>query len=88
MELEIFENYNASNILKDILKEQNIFVDPYQLTYSKIIAIVCYIINIFNTKVIYSFITNEAQDVNKTIINILVVFSYFLVSIHIPYRRK
>ena len=79
--METFEINNASNIFDDILEKQNIFEDPYQFTSIKIIAIVCYITNLFIAKVIHSFIINEAEEVNKTIINLLVVLSYFLVRI-------
>ena len=58
---------------------ENIFVGPYQSVWSKVIGTGSYVIGILVSFVIFSFVKNEVQDQNKTVINLLLVFAYLLV---------
>ena len=80
MNISVFKAENASDLLKDILEAHNVFKDPYQSTIIRIIAVACWLTNFAVLKTIISFVKNEAEDLNKTIINLLVVFSYLMVS--------
>ena len=80
MNISVFKAENASDLLNDILEAHNVFKDPYQSTIIRIIAVACCLTNFGVLKTILSFVKNEAEDLNKTIINLLVVFSYLMVS--------
>ena len=71
---------NDTNLLNQLQNEENTFTDPYKGTWIKIIAILCYLIGIPMGKTVFSYIINEAEEQNKTIINLLIVFLYFMVS--------
>ena len=58
---------------------ENIFVGPYQSVWSKVIGTGSYIFGILVSVVIFSFVKNEVQEQNKTVINLLLVFAYLLV---------
>ena len=58
---------------------ENIFVGPYQSLWSKVIGTGSYIFGILVSVVIFSFVKNEVQEQNKTVINLLLVFAYLLV---------
>ena len=62
----------------DLVEEDNIFVGPYQSVWSKVIGTGSYIFGILVSVVIFSFVKNEVQEQNKTVINLL-VFAYLLV---------
>ena len=65
--------------MPDLVEERNIFVGPYQSVWSKVIGTGSYISGILVSVVIFSFVKNEVQDQNKTVINLLLVFAYLLV---------
>ena len=66
--------------IPDLVKESNIFVSPYQSPWSKVIGTGSYILGILVTVVIFSFVKGEVKEQNKTVINMLLVFAYLLVS--------
>ena len=65
--------------MPDLVEEPNIFVGPYQSVWSKVIGTGSYILGILVSVVIFSFVKNEVQEQNKTVINLLLVFAYLLV---------
>ena len=65
--------------MPDLVEEDNIFVGPYQSVWSKVIGTGSYIFGILVSVVIFSFVKNEVQEQNKTVINLLLVFAYLLV---------
>ena len=77
-EVEKFLNEIQYN-MPDLVEEDNIFVGPYQSVWSKVIGTGSYIFGILVSVVIFSFVKNEVQEQNKTVINLLLVFAYLLV---------
>ena len=77
-EVEKFLNEIRYN-MPDLVEEDNIFVGPYQSVWSKVIGTGSYIFGILVSVVIFSFVKNEVQEQNKTVINLLLVFAYLLV---------
>ena len=77
-EVEKFLNETQYN-MPYLVEEDNIFVGPYQSVWSKVIGTGSYIFGILVSVVIFSFVKNEVQDQNKTVINLLLVFAYLLV---------
>ena len=85
--LDIMPEIKTENLLEDILNstteptEPNIFSDPYKSIWSKVIGTASYTLGILASITIFSFLKHEVQDQNKTIINLLLAFGYFLVII-------
>ena len=77
-EVEKFLNEIGYN-MPDLVEEDNIFVGPYQSVWSKVIGTGSYMFGILVSVVIFSFVKNEVQEQNKTVINLLLVFAYLLV---------
>ena len=77
-EVEKFLNEIRYN-MPDLVEEPNIFVGPYQSVWSKVIGTGSYIFGILVSVMIFSFIKNEVEEQNKTVINLLLVFAYLLV---------
>ena len=68
------------NLTLEILEEDlNIFVDPYESVWMKIVATFFYLIGILGSIIIYDFLQKEVEDQNKTIINLLLVWAYLLI---------
>ena len=72
VEFQVFETTEVEKFLNE-------FVGPYQSVWSKVIGTASYVIGILVSFVIFSFVKNEVQDQNKTVINLLLVFAYLLV---------
>ena len=72
VEFQVFETTEVEKFLNE-------FVGPYQSVWSKVIGTGSYVIGILVSFVIFSFVKNEVQDQNKTVINLLLVFAYLLV---------
>ena len=76
----IFVEFQVSEMTEvEKFLNENIFVGPYQSVWSKVIGTGSYIFGILVSVVIFSFVKNEVQDQNKTVINLLLVFAYLLV---------
>ena len=79
-----FEPFNQTEIdvireVNDKSEELNIYVDPYQFIWSKIIATISYMAGLALSAIIFSFIKGEVEDQKKTVINLLLAFGYILV---------
>ena len=74
VEFQVSETTEVEKFLNE-----NIFVGPYQSLWSKVIGTGSYIFGILVSVVIFSFVKNEVQEQNKTVINLLLVFAYLLV---------
>jgi hypothetical protein len=76
----IFVEFQVSEMTEvEKFLNENIFVGPYQSVWSKVIGTGSYIFGILVSVVIFSFVKNEVQEQNKTVINLLLVFAYLLV---------
>ena len=76
----IFVEFQVSEMTEvEKFLNENIFVGPYQSLWSKVIGTGSYIFGILVSVVIFSFVKNEVQEQNKTVINLLLVFAYLLV---------
>ena len=76
----IFVEFQVSELTEvEKFLNENIFVGPYQSVWSKVIGTGSYIFGILVSVVIFSFVKNEVQEQNKTVINLLLVFAYLLV---------
>ena len=76
----IFVEFQVSEVTEvEKFLNENIFVGPYQSLWSKVIGTGSYIFGILVSVVIFSFVKNEVQEQNKTVINLLLVFAYLLV---------
>ena len=79
LEVEKFLN-DIRYDMPDSVEEDNVFVSPYLSVWSKVIATGSYILGIFASAIMFSFVKGEVKEQNKTVINMLLVFAYLLVN--------
>ena len=77
--METLEFNLTNKNLEDIIKEQNIFKDPYESIWVKFGATISYLMGVPVVTILYDFIQKEVNDQHKTIFNLLLAYTYFAV---------
>ena len=77
--METLEFNLINKKLEDIIKEQNIFKDPYESIWVKFVATISYLMGVPVVTILYDFIQKEVNDQHKTIFNLLLAYTYFAV---------
>ena len=82
--METFEFQLITKNIEDIVKERNIFKNPYESFGMKIGATLAYLIGFPVVYVLIEFINKELEDQNKTIFNLLLACNYGILIFFLP----